>query len=129
MLASKDVKKKRKLDIVNFRNCLERKTCMFILFFNKLSLKILIYLFLLLSLFCVNFFNSKLNYISKSKFDPNYWIYSLKNKKGNNISNDIYNLIKISKENKKYKDKAIMNLIFYFDNLNEEEKNIIVNEI
>ena len=97
-------------------------------FINKFNIKILIYLFLLLSLFCALYFDNKLKLIFKSRLDPSYWIYQIQFKE-KNLKNSLINLIELSKNNPKYKEKALMNLIFYYDELNDNEKEKILAKI
>jgi len=95
---------------------------------NKLNLKILIYLFLILTIILSIFYLSKSNYLLLSRLDPNYWLIETNDPKKNKLFEKLYNLTVITKKNSKFKDKALFNIIYHFDQLNDKEKiNIIEN--
>jgi len=95
---------------------------------NKLNLKILIYLFLILTIILSIFYLSKSNYLLLSRLDPNYWLIETNDTKKNKLFEKLYNLTVITKKNSKFKDKALFNIIYHFDQLNDKEKiNIIEN--
>lgn len=64
------------------------------------------------------------NYL-KSKFDPNYWLFSLDKKDNLNLDNKITNLIQLSLNNEKYRTKSIINYIYYYNKLSEPTKDLI----
>lgn len=95
---------------------------------NKLNLKILIYLFLILTIILSIFYLSKSNYLLLSRLDPNYWLIETNDPNKNKLFEKLYNLTVITKKNSKFKDKALFNIIYHFDQLNDKEKiNIIEN--
>jgi len=46
-----------------------------------------------------------------------------------NLDSDIHNLLQVSKKNKKYKDKAILNYFYYYNELNDTNKKKIIDEL
>ena len=96
---------------------------------SKFNLKILIYLFLLLNIFCLLSYSEKTAYLFKSKLDPNFWIYKYNFSNNKSSSDEIFNLFKLSQNNKKYKDKALMNLLYHYDKIDDQHKSKLLNLI
>jgi len=96
---------------------------------NKFSLKLIIYLFLLLVSFTSLYYLENFKYLFLSKLDSNYWLNSIKLNKEGNLDADIHNLLKVSKKNKKYRDKATLNYFYYYNELNDTNKNKIIDEL
>ena len=50
------------------------------------------------------------------------------NKEGN-LDANIHNLFQVSKKNEKYRDKAILNYFYYYNELNDTNKKKIIDEL
>jgi len=96
---------------------------------NKFSLKLIIYLFLLLVSFTSLYYLENFKYLFLSKLDSNYWLNSIKMNKEGNLDANIHNLLQVSKKNKKYRDKAILNYFYYYNELNDTNKKKIIDEL
>ena len=94
---------------------------------NKITFKPLIYFFFILLIIISLIFINNNQYVFKSKLDQNYWIYKIHLNDKKNIGNELYNLFSISKNNEKYKSKSYINFIYFYDSLDEEMVNKLLN--
>jgi len=95
---------------------------------TKLNLKILINLFLILAFLCCLYYKKDLNYFFKSQLDPNYWLQKI-NYSNNGLDGKVYNVFILSQKNQKYRNKALINFIYHYENINNEERSKIISLI
>jgi len=93
---------------------------------NKIILKFLNYLLILISIFFLFIIDKYGDYIVYSKMDPNYWLNEINQKLSENYDISMLNLFNLSLNNQKYLNKSKLNFLYHFDKLNENTKNLII---
>lgn len=69
------------------------------------------------------------NNFLKSRLDPNYWIIEIIKPSNKDFNSKIINLLKLSSDNDKYRTKALINLLYYYNKLDVETKRELNNHL